>query len=131
MDAEHKALVLEHGPVGLWRTSAGSADVLGVDDVRFDPDGTGLITTRSVLFGTEDVPFLWAVDEPGRLRVRVQAEQDDPEEDDEPDFWGSVRLEFRRQHHDLGEEEILCEAGRNGFWWLDKPLRWVGPVSTP
>ena len=123
MDAQHKSLILQHGPVGSWCTSAGTADVLGVDDMRFNPDGTGVITTRSLLLGTKAETFEWGMAEPGRLRIRFPAEPGD----DEPDYWSTIPFEFRIQRHDVGTQEVMAEVGQSGFWVLVKPLRWVGP----
>lgn len=128
MDARHKALILQHGPVGDWRTSAGTADALGASDVRFNPDGTGMVLLRSMMHGTEKVPFLWAMAEPARLRIRYRPKPG--EAPDDPDEWHTLRLEFQRQCNDIGELDVLAQVGAlEGFWFLLDPLRWVGPVG--
>lgn len=131
MDEEHRQRIMRDGPIGLWRTSMGSADVLGVDDLRFNPDGTGLLTTRSALFGTEEVAFLWAVSGYGRIRMQGQYpddESDPPGEDekDEGDYWDEIVLEFQRQHTDAGSSDVVVNALQDGFWTLLKPICWVG-----
>ena len=123
IEPDRQADILRRGPVGTWRTSAGSADALGADDVRFAADGTGLITSRSVLFGDEKVSFLWAMEGTGQVKLRFPAE---PGEIDEPDDWWVATIEFRLQRNDLGEVDVMAEAGKDGFWWLVHPLRWIG-----
>ena len=125
MDAAQRSIILQHGPVGVWRSSAGSADALFADDVRFEPDGTGLVTSRSLLRGTEETPFHWAMAEPGRIRLRFVPDGTE----DEPDYWTSVPIEIRRQDNDLGAVDVIAEVGRDGFWWMAGPLRWLGPVG--
>ncbi len=126
MDEEQKSKLLADGPVGLWRTSAGTADALGTDDVRFDADGTGLITTRSMMSGIEEIFFLWSVSGPGRIRVRYAVQESGADLEQEADEWGEIKLEFEQQENDLGAVEVMKEVGQEGFWFLLDPLRWIG-----
>lgn len=126
MDEDQRSKVLKDGLVGLWRTSAGTADVLGASDVRFKPDGTGLIVTRSIMFGSEEIPFLWTMAGPSSLRVRYALEDDGTPIEEDAAEWRDIELEFERQQNDLGELDVMGQAGQDGFWFLIDPLRWVG-----
>lgn len=121
MDAPHKDRILRFGPLGWWRTVAGTADVLALADVVFFPDGSGTITQRSVLSGVETTGFQWKLTDPGILGLR------DPDDDEPggPEYWWRVPIAFRVEQSDLGEVEVMHQAGSEGFWWLISPLRWV------
>lgn len=127
MDAEQKARILRDGPIGWWRTSAGSADSLGTDEVVFNADGTGLINERSLRTGSKTTAFVWKVAAPGVLALRCPGD----EGEGDPEHWWNTPIAFRTQTTDLGDVDVLHEAGSDGFWWLIDPLRWVEEPPAP
>ncbi|MFD0886842.1 hypothetical protein ACFQ08_20025 [Streptosporangium algeriense] len=108
--------VLDRGPVGRWRTACGTAVVLVGEEVVFAPDGTGVLHTRSVAFGTEVLEFRWRMLGRGRLWI----------ESEDAGEGVPILLEFRAHETDTGRQTVLAEAGQDGFWILLDPLERVG-----
>ncbi len=135
LDPAHKALILAHGPIGVWRAAwGGTALALGSDEVRFRPDGTGHIDAWFVGTGPETIEFAWRVVGPGRLRLRERGTDVDADAGETPTAVMAregdeveVAVEFRTLWSDAGPVEVLVQVGQDGFWYLAKPLHWIGP----
>jgi hypothetical protein len=124
--------VLEQGPVGDWRSVAGTRPMPGHDRISFYPDGTGELRLWSPVLGEahECLPFHWRLLSAGVLGCRyVQQEYaTDPDEDDEParaadgDPWLRVAFMLEQRATDVGTFWLLREADRDGFWTLLDPV---------
>jgi hypothetical protein len=102
--------------VGHWITADGTAAVVVGDALEFRPDGTGVHESWSALFGVEREEFRWRVGGPDRLLLRFL---------DEPE-WTVVATEWRTIRTDVGQQEVLGEQGRTGFWVLHAPIAHAG-----
>ncbi|GAA3113185.1 hypothetical protein [Streptosporangium carneum] len=112
--------MLEHGPVGRWRTAIGTAGALFGEEILFTEDGTGLLTTHSVIFGTERSSFRWRMDGPARLRIHLVDSEEDVDRET------VVAMEFRSHDSDVGRQTVLAEQGKKGFWLVSDPLERIG-----
>ncbi|MEV7010507.1 hypothetical protein [Streptosporangium sp. NPDC051022] len=111
--------ILDHGPIGRWRTASGTAIVLVGDEMVFARDGTGRLFTHSVAFGTETLEFRWRMLSRTRLWIR-------PTDADEDEDGTVVSVETRSHETDTGRHTVLAETGQSGFWLLLDPLERIG-----
>lgn len=142
-NVEWEARVLAEGPVGVWRSSQGTFNMIMSSVYRFFPDGTARTDHYSGSGDWAEV-YRWRMAGPGHLQMAFpdiiddEADPDDdsdagPEEKDDRgdrELWGDVWLEFRDHTVDAGyTHRVLVEAGKQGYGFMDHPLAYAGPVS--
>lgn len=126
----HKMRILVHGPLGPWRAAwAGTPLAQGSDELRFRPDGSGRLDSWGGRRGAQTIEFAWRLVAPGRLRLCQRLPGEDPAAAlaARADQCDDLAFEFRTLWGDSGPVEVLAEVGHSGFWWLAKPLHWIGP----
>jgi hypothetical protein len=100
---------------GRWSTAQGSFDVVQGERWDFHEDGRLVVTDAH---GVVD-EVRWEVVGPFRVRLGLP-------EDDGTTTWTTLDYEFVVACSDVGEEVVLREVGREGFWTSLAPLRRVG-----
>jgi hypothetical protein len=109
-------------PVGEWATARGTFDSLAGETMVFAPDGTGTLGYDGALPGAEKMAFEWREKAPQLVEVRY-VDDEAPGEDGEE--WDAVAYDFKLIEHDAGAEVVIYEVGREGFWDVSTPLRFV------
>jgi hypothetical protein len=131
-----------HAPSGKWQTAQGTFDAVSTDTLTFLPDHTGFIEYRSSFSGASTVRFHWR--EKAERTIEVRYLDDDETSTDATDtdvndadvtdtnmtnadeLWEEISYDFKPLDTDTPTREIvLHEAGQQGFWDFDAPLRLV------
>ncbi|MFI6290826.1 hypothetical protein ACIBEJ_04535 [Nonomuraea sp. NPDC050790] len=107
--------MLEHGPVGLWRSATGTAAAVFGEEMLFAGDGTGELRGYSALFGEEREPFTWRMVARARIGITMAGDQEEM----------LVEMELRRQASDVGESVVMAEPGSDGFGPAAFPLAFI------
>lgn len=111
-----------NAPVGEWSTARGTFDSLSSERVVFAPDGTGTLDSGSAFSGEQQLKFEWREKAPQVVEVRYV---DDAAAVENDEVWDTVAYDFKLVEHDAGAEVVLHEVGREGFWDVPTPLRFV------
>jgi len=107
-------------PTGLWVTATGTADALMRDTLSLHPDGSGYLSSSSVLRGEETFPLSWRHERPGVLMIATTWPDDEPS--DAPE-WETVRYVAACASNDVtSSTPVLRNADDNVFWSLCGPI---------
>jgi hypothetical protein len=121
---------VEGPPVGIWSTELGTAGVLMSDTLCLRHDGTGYLSSASVLRGEETYPLRWRHEGPGVLRIAVRLPGDDPLIDDpHATEWETVRYAAAVAVTDVGSRPVLRNVDDDSFWSLAGPVALIS--TTP
>jgi hypothetical protein len=116
--------LLTNGPCGSWRSMPGTHDQLFNDAIRFDPEGTGEMQVRSLMFGDATTRFLWRMAGYGVIARQDIEEAPAPEDGGQPDDSGWYRVAFviHQRTSDVGTFWVLQGKDEDGFWPLTSPV---------
>lgn len=103
---------------GRWFTARGTADRLMCDCWDFRSDGTVHITFDSVWSGRDEDVYLWRAEGPFQIGLGYP-----PDEESSEALWVSVHYDFEVLENEEGENVVLHQVDKSGFWISDAPLR--------
>lgn len=106
--------------VGKWSTVQGTFDVVMTDTWEFRSDGIVIVGSCGA-FGSLNSVEEYRWEQCGPFQVRISFPPDD---DCSEITWSRpMTYEFGILQHDAGQEVVLHESGKDGFWLADVPLR--------
>jgi len=118
---------IEHGPIGVWQTASGTANVLMHSVLTLSQDGTGSVAHHSTLSGQETFSLLWRFDRAGEFKL-YQGNEDYPHPQNE-DEWDVFNYRADWRTFDTGSGPVLVNDAvddgwltKDGFWRLDSPV---------
>lgn len=125
--ADELVWAVDGPPVGVWKTSSGTAEAVMQDQLDLRADGTGYLHKYSALTGHQDIPVMWRQVDPGVVKFAMLLPGDDP--NDEP-FWETVRYKAAMKANDVGRDvPVLQNIDDETFWNLAAPVELVSRTS--
>lgn len=106
--------------LGRWASVQGTFDVVQKESWEFCLDGRLVVMDA----GARGEPEVYRWESAGAFRVRLGLLPGDADRGESPDdgTWTTVHYEFALLAHDAGEQIVLREIGREGFWLSLAPL---------
>jgi hypothetical protein len=120
---------VEGPPVGAWAVPYGTAGVLMGEELVLRADGTGTLTTSSVMSGEEEIALKWVHSGPAGWTSPCRFRREKGKQKTFPSPL-VVRYHARQIHNEAGAlTTVLCDVGGENFGPLGGPLAFVGDIE--